>query len=72
MSAYFIIKSIVIITLAIILFSLGSALFSIVKDKGQSERAVKALTIRIGLSIALLAFIMICGALGLITPHNGP
>ena len=70
MSAHIIVKTVIFSTLFIIVFSLGSALISIVKDKGQSDRAVKALTIRIGLSIALLAFVMICGALGLLTPSN--
>ena len=72
MSATIIVKTIVISTLVIIVFSLGSALFSLVRDKGQSDRTVKALTIRIGLSIALLAFVMISGKLGLLTPSNMP
>ncbi len=70
MSANIIVKTVILSTLVIIVFSLGSALVSMVKDKGQSDRAVKALTIRIGLSIALLAFVMICGALGLLTPSS--
>jgi hypothetical protein len=67
-----IVKSIAVLTLVFILASLGIALFSLVKDKGQSERTVKALTVRIGLSIALLAFVMICGSLGLIDPNPAP
>lgn len=72
MPATAIVKAIVITTLIVIVFSLGSALFSLVRDKGQSERTVKALTIRIGLSIALLAFVMLCGKLGLLTPSAMP
>ena len=72
MSAAIIIKTIVVLTLIFILASLGVALFSLVKDRGQSERTVKALTIRIGLSIALLAFVMISGSLGLINPSAMP
>lgn len=44
--------------LATILFSLGSALYYLVKDKGQSERTVKALTVRITLSISLFIILM--------------
>ena len=72
MSATLIVKIIVISTLIAIVFSLGSAMFSLVKDKGQSDRTVKALTIRIGLSIALLAFVMLSGKLGLLTPSAMP
>lgn len=72
MPATIIVKTIVISTLIVIVFSLGTALFSLVRDKGQSDRTVKALTIRIGLSIALLAFVMLCGKLGLLTPSNMP
>ena len=72
MPATIIVKTIVISTLIVIVFSLGTALFSLVRDKGQSDRTVKALTIRIGLSIALLAFVMLCGKLGLLTPSDMP
>ena len=72
MSATIIVKTIVISTLILIVFSLGSALFSLVRDKGQTDRTVKALTIRIALSIALLVFVMISGKLGLLTPSAMP
>jgi len=72
MSATFIVKIIVISTLIAIVFSLASAMFSLVKDKGQSDRTVKALTIRIGLSIALLAFVLLSGKFGLLTPSAIP
>ena len=72
MSATLIVKTIIISTLIVIVFSLGNALFSLVRDKGDSERTVKALTVRIGLSIALLAFVMICGKLGLLSPSDMP
>ena len=72
MSATLIVKIIVISTLIAIVFSLASAMFSLVKDRGQSDRTVKALTIRIGLSIALLAFVMLSGEFGLLTPSGMP
>jgi hypothetical protein len=52
--------------LALILASLFSALFYLFKDKGQGERTVKALTIRISLSIGLFIILLICFKLGLI------
>ncbi|HYN53970.1 MAG TPA: twin transmembrane helix small protein [Methylotenera sp.] len=59
-------KVIVVLTLFVILGSLFSALFFLVKDKTGSERTVKALTVRIGLSILLFILLLIAGQLGLI------
>lgn len=47
-----------------ILFSLGSALFYLMKDKGGSNRTVNALTIRIGLSVALFLLLLLANYLG--------
>ena len=53
-----------------ILFSLGSALFHMVRDKGNSDKAVKALTLRIGLSVALFLLLFVLYGLGVIEPHG--
>ena len=53
-----------------VLASLASALLYLVKDRGQSERAVKALTMRVGISIGLLCLLVVLWALGLIEPHG--
>lgn len=63
-------KIIIIGLLLIILFSLGTALFSMLKNEPESNRTVKALTVRIILSIALLVLIMIGYSIGLIAPHK--
>lgn len=49
-----------------ILFSLGSALFYLMKDRdrGNSKRTVQALTWRIGLSVALFLFLLIANQMG--------
>ncbi len=67
-----IIKSIVIIAFILIIISLGSALFHLVKHKTEeeSEKTVKALTFRITLSIVLFIFIFIAFATGMFTPHG--
>lgn len=67
-----IIKSIVIIAFILIIISLGSALFHLVKYKNQeqSEKTVKALTFRITLSILLFIFLFIAFATGIIKPHG--
>ncbi len=51
-------RIVVLLFIAFILLSLGSALYYLVKDKGQSERTVKALTVRISLSIFLFVLLM--------------
>ena len=43
----------------LIVASLFSALFFVYRDKGSSTRALKALALRVGLSIALFAFLML-------------
>jgi uncharacterized BrkB/YihY/UPF0761 family membrane protein len=51
-------RIVVLLFIAFIVISLGSALYYLVKDKGQSERTVKALTVRISLSIFLFVLLM--------------
>jgi hypothetical protein len=64
------IKVIIVLTLIVILGSLFSALFFLAKDKNGGERTVKALTIRIGLSILLFILLMIGYYTGIIgQPH---
>lgn len=64
------IKIIIVLVFIGIVASLGSGLFYLVHDKGDSRRTLRALTWRIGLSIGLFAFLMILIALGVIEPHG--
>lgn len=63
-------RIIVLLFLLFIVISLGSALYYLIKDKGQSERTVKALTVRISLSITLFVLLMASYYFGLI-PQTG-
>lgn len=66
----FISKAIVLIMLGFIFFSLGSALYYLVREKrGDSTRIVKALTWRITLSILLFILLFIAFAMGWLHPH---
>lgn len=58
---------VVILFLAFILVSLFSGLYYVWKDRGTSTRAVKALTIRVILSIVLFAMLVIGYQLGIFT-----
>ncbi len=63
-------KILILTMLALILASLFSALVYLIKDKGQGERTVKALTLRIALSIGLFILLLVSFKLGLIgQPH---
>lgn len=63
-------KIIILVMLALILTSLFSALFYMMKDKGKGERTAKALTLRISLSITLFILLLVGFKLGLIgQPH---
>ena len=52
-------KIAIILMLLLIVASLFSALFYLVKDKGTGERTAKALTIRITLSLTLFLLLML-------------
>ena len=63
-------KLLVVALLLAILASLAGGLIFLIRDKGQSERTVKSLTLRIALSIALFLLLLIGYATGLIQPHG--
>lgn len=60
-------KIVVILFLVAIFASLGSALFTLYRDGSGSTRTVKALTIRISLSIGLFLILMASYYFGWIT-----
>ena len=51
-------RYLVIAILILIVASLGSALVFLMRDRGRSNRAVKALAIRVGLSMSLFLLLM--------------
>jgi hypothetical protein len=65
-----IIKVLIVLVLLAIVGSLASGLVFLVKDHGQSTRTVKALTVRIALSVSLFALLVLGYALGLVKPHG--
>ncbi len=60
-------RIVVILFIIVILGSLGSALYYMVRDRGTTERTAKALTIRIVLSVVLFLLLMLGFQTGLIT-----
>jgi hypothetical protein len=57
---------IIIVVMLCILVALASGLFFLVRDRGETERTVLSLSIRVGLSILLLTLL----AYGFITRFN--
>jgi hypothetical protein len=72
------IRILVIVVFLGILVSLGSALFHLTRGGARprteedSRKMVRALTYRIGLSIALFVLLMLAWYIGLIAPHGIP
>ena len=62
----------ILATLLVILASLGSGLFYLMKDRGESRRTLNALTLRIALSVILFLLIRLGYFTGVITPNQGP
>jgi hypothetical protein len=61
-------KIFVAIAFILIIGSLASALFFLMRDKGGSNRTVRALAFRVGFSIALFIVILVLHRLGYIEP----
>ena len=63
-------KIIIVLFLLAILYTLGSSFYFLVTDKGQSDRTVRRLSWRIGLSLLLLALLWGGFKLGWIEPQG--
>jgi hypothetical protein len=59
-------RYLVLAALALILISLGSGLYYVMHDRGGSKRAVKALAVRVALSLGLFAFLMVAYYFGFV------
>lgn len=57
-------RIIVVLAFLGVLASLASALVYLMRDKGGTNRTVNALTVRIGLSIALFLFVLFANHMG--------
>jgi hypothetical protein len=69
------IKILIVLTLVGVVASLGKALFHMSSGGGsdsaaQSAQMAKALTVRIGLSVALFVLLMLAWYFGAISPHG--
>jgi len=63
------IQIVVIVVLLAIVGSLGTALYYLATGQEGSNKLFRALAIRVGLSVALFALLMLAWRLGWIHPH---
>jgi hypothetical protein len=62
-------KTLILLLLGAIVVSLGKAMFHLTSGPDESGRMVRALTVRITLSIALFALLMLVWYFGGMSPH---
>jgi putative copper export protein len=65
-------KLLIIAVLVVIVWNLGAGLYYMMVDKGTTNRTVRALSWRIGLSIGLILVVAVLMYTGVITPHQTP
>ena len=63
-------KTLILINLALILISLFSGVFFLVKDDGKTNRIVTSLTIRVSLSVCLIVLMVTCYFSGNLVPNQ--
>ncbi len=68
METALIVHIVLIVLFLVVVATLFQALFFLARDKGESNRTVKALSWRIGLSVLLFVLIIILWAVGLLKP----
>lgn len=61
-------KIFVAIAFVLILASLGSALFFMMRDKGTTNKTVNSLALRVGLSVLLFVLLLVANYMGWIQP----
>ena len=61
---------VILILFAAIIYNLGAGLYFMMTDKGKTDRTVKALTRRIGLSVLLIILVIVGILAGVIKPHG--
>jgi hypothetical protein len=63
-------KVLIIGVLIAIVVSLGQALFAMAGGPADDKRMVRALTVRVALSVSLFILLLIGWATGVISPHS--
>jgi hypothetical protein len=64
------VKILIAVALIAVVVSLGQALFAMSSGPQNSARVLRALTVRISVSVALFVALMVAWHFGLIEPHG--
>jgi O-antigen/teichoic acid export membrane protein len=64
------IRILVVGALLAIIASLGTALYHLASGRGDSQKMVRALAVRVALSIGLFVLLIVAWRAGLIAPHG--
>jgi hypothetical protein len=64
------VKVLIILAIAVILWQLGAGLYYMIVDKGTTNRTVRALSWRIGISVGLILLVALGIYTGVIKPHD--
>jgi formate/nitrite transporter FocA (FNT family) len=59
-------RYVVLAVFTLIILSLASGLYFVFRDRGDSRRAVRALALRVGLSVGLFLFLMVAYYFGFV------
>jgi hypothetical protein len=70
MQTALLVKVLIVVALLAILASLGVALFRLQRERGRSTGTVRALTVRIMLSIMLFLLLVLGFCTGIVVPHG--
>jgi len=66
-------KILIIVSLLVIAYTLGSSFYFLIRDKGQGERTVRRLSWRVGISLLLFMAMIAAMAAGWLKPGSpGP
>ncbi len=60
----------ILVGLAAVLFHLGSGLYYLVVDRGESRRTVRALSWRVAISLGLILCVLVGIQTGVVQPHG--
>ena len=63
-------KLLILALFALVLFSLGNALFHMMRKDRDPDKVIKSLVYRIGLSLLLFVLLFVGQSMGLIQPHG--
>jgi len=63
-------KILIVLILLFIVYSLGLAMFYLIREKGQGKNTLRFLTVRIIISLALFGLIVLAIKMGWVQPHG--